>query len=456
MEERLALLNPWWEPARGWGQRLDRRDLHSSVLAALLDPGAEPGVLLVGFRRVGKTVLAKQILRHLAEDEKIPVTNLLYVDFQEDSFSDVEPIDILEFLRRRREPGHPCCVVFDEIQFLPDWDKKLRAVLHETRKPEIYVLATGSSALTLRGASGDVLLDRARQMRLSPMLLGEWLRFVGQKGVVAGPPLHDTFERFTVRGGFPGLVFEDSPHEARRRLRALCEQRVIDGDLVHRLRIRRRNTFGRVWRHLVHHPGRTLDWRDLHQEFGVSRETLEDWVEALARAEMIRQIRPSTPAGAPEEGKGRYSRVYPVDHALSGAYGVPVLEGGGMEAMVLSHLEALREALDAAGRRPHLTFWRDDRVRGPNEIDFRVEARDVSLLVEAKGATRVAGDRITRLARVAARLKASRCLLVHAGTERRTERRTADGRDVEIHLWPVPEFLLTLYRCGINVEELFR
>ena len=375
--ERLALLNPWWSPEGGWGGALPPRDLEPAVREALLGPGGEPGVLLVGFRRVGKTVLGKQILRYFHERQSVPAQNLLYVDFQEDTFSDLEPIAIVDHLRTRRDPAHPACLVFDEIQFLPDWAKKLRTVLQGVQKPDIHVLATGSSAVDLSEATGDILLDRVRVMRLAPMLLAEWLRIAGRGAGLRGGPLHDAFSRYRVSGGFPGLLAEESDVEKRRRLRELCERRVIDGDLMHRLGIRHRNTFGRVWRHLVTNPGATLDWRTIGKQFEKSRETLESWIEALKQAEMIRELRPSTPAGEVEEGRGRYSRVFPIDHALSGAYGVPVDGGGGMEAMVLSHLIGLRNAMEANGDHPRLTYWLDSKVNGPNEIDLRAgEQRD--------------------------------------------------------------------------------
>jgi predicted AAA+ superfamily ATPase len=454
--DRLSQVNPWWFPDQGFGPRLPGRDLEVPVRNALLNPEGEPGVLLVGFRRVGKTVLARQILRHFHEERGVPVENLLYVDFQEDSFSDLSPIDILRHLLARRDPVHPTCIVFDEIQFLPEWDKKLRTVLHAVRKPDVHVLATGSSAVSLRRATGDVLLDRARFMRLSPMLLSEWLRMSGAGNALRGAPLHDAFARYAVSGGFPGLLGEESDVEKRRRLRELCERRVIDGDLLHRLGIRQRNTFGRVWRHLVCHPGATLDWTSIGNEFDTTRETLEGWVEALKQAEMIRELRPSTPGGEVEEGRGRYSRVFPIDHALCGAYGVPVDGGGGMEAMVLSHLAALHDALQSAGQVPHLTYWLDRKAGGPNEIDLRLESREVSLLIEVKGAEDPVGERITRVAKVAARLGHARCILVHGGVERRVDRKMVGKDAIDVHLWPAPEFLLTLSTCETDAEALFR
>ena len=75
--------------------------------------------------------------------------------------------------------------------------------------------------------------------------------------------------------------------------------------------------------------------------------------------------------------------------------------------------------------------------------------------MEVKGAVQLAGDRVKRVAQVAARLERSRCILVYGGIERRIERCSVGSLEVDVHLWPLPEFLLTLSTCGADAEVLF-
>ena len=317
------------------------------------------------------------------------------------------------------------------------------------------IIATGSGSRELRRASGDVLLDRVRFMQLGPMTFGEWLSMGRRNPASPLELLDEDLRRFQVRGGFPGLVNEPSEHEARARLRRLCEGRVIDGDLAPRLGIRNRVAFGHLWMHFAHNPGAILDWRKLPGEFGVARETFEAWVHALLQAEMIVEVLPSQASGLPLHGRKRYSRVYPVDHALSQAYGVSVDEGPGLEALVLRQLRQFVERRRVAGLATNLTFWRDDRLSGPNEIDFRLEGEDVSLLIEVKGTRSPTPAMVRRQAEIAARLDRPRAVLLHRGIDRTRTSITTRGTTVSVHLWPVPLFLLKMDTCRLDAPELW-
>ncbi len=457
MWDELRLLNPWWESSSAWNEIPSEfhRDAFSGLVRILGEVDREPGVLLTGFRRIGKTVLVKQVMRYLHREWKLPVENLLYVDFQEDTPAGFEPREIVERALERRQAPHPCLVVFDEVHFVEDWDKKLRGILHAHGGKELILLATGSGTSQLRRATGDVLLDRVRDIRLGPMTFGEWLRRRGLDSEASLPALYERFRRYQVDGGFPGLIGSESDHAVRNRLRRLCEQRVIDGDLVRRLGIRRRVSFGHLWRHFALHPGEILDWSTLPSDFMVSKQTLEGWVHALAQAEMIVEIHPSQPSGLPLSGRKKYSRVYPVDHALSHAYGVSTDSGQFLEAMVLRQLRDLVQKRDSSGLATHLTHWRDDKRSGPNEIDFRVTGPGVSYLIEVKGTKSPSRKELARVAAIAKHLAHDRAVLAYGGTERLVERREVKGVPIEVHVWPIPLLLLALDRGDPHTEVLF-
>ena len=460
LADDLRLQNPWWETTSAWDgieRRFERQAL-LGVLNCIEDRASEPGVLLVGFRRVGKTVLVRQALRRLHLEHSIPSENFTYVDFQETLARDATPIDIVKLAFNRRDVQHPVVVALDEIQFVPDWDRSLRSVLQENDPRELIVIATGSGSSELRRGSGDVLLDRVRHLSLGPMTFAEWRSMLTAPGKPAEGPLallEDDLRRFQVRGGFPGLITEPSDFDARRRLRELCERFVIDGDLAPRLGIRERVTFGRVWQHFATHPGETLDWSKLPGEFGTKRETLEGWVHALLQAEMIVEVLPSSRSGEPLRGRKRYSRIYPVDPALSHAYGVEANHGAGIEALVLRQLRAYVDRRRELDHATELTYWRDDRVGGANEIDFRIEGDGISILIEVKGKRTATREMLQRVAAVAHKLGSDRVLLVYRGSERTVNQVDVKGVPIDVHQWPTALFLLAMEHCGADGKELW-
>jgi predicted AAA+ superfamily ATPase len=454
----LELMNPWWAGSGagpGAGLPAFQRRLFPKLCEFLAPTSQIPGVLMVGFRRIGKTVLAKQWLAHAARQSALGPRRLVYADFQEMALGDAGPLEVVEAALSAHEDKGPLYVVLDEIQFVDKWDRKLRAALQRHGSRGVRILATGSGSAALRTASGDTLLDRARLLQLGPMPFAEWIAMHDLPPDAPREAMQQLFERYLDRGGFPAFAHEEGRSNVRDRIRELCEQYVIDSDLGRRLAIRSRKSFASLWLHFVHSPGLLLDWSKLPKEFRVARETFEQWVLAMLQAELIVELEPSQTSGAPLRGRKRYSKIYPIDQAVSGAYGIIPDEGPGLETLVFRQLRDLRERLRERHRlSADLTYWRDDQKGSAGEVDFRLHAGDVALLVEAKASRQVRSEDTARLASVARRLGLTRALVVCRGPKREVFL-SRGGERVEVHCWPVAEFLLAADRCTASCEELF-
>lgn len=128
---------------------------------------------IVGPRQVGKTTLAKSIIRH--ED-------FLYLDLE--SLSDrekllVDPVFFLSQFENR-------CVVLDEIQFMPELFYELRGLVDESRKAGRYIILGSASPDLIRGSS-ETLAGRIGYLELTPFTIKEV----------------DDLQKLWVRGGFP-------------------------------------------------------------------------------------------------------------------------------------------------------------------------------------------------------------------------------------------------------------
>ncbi len=446
----LALLNPWWEdPAALAREPLHHRGLFGEVVAHLERREVPVGMLVVGPRRVGKTVLARQALQHFLR-QGLPPRNLVLADFQGLLLLQVSVQDVIDAAVRRADAKYPVLVILDEIQYVASWDRALRGALQ--RVPDrVRILATGSCAIELKRSARDLLLDRIALREMGPMTFREFVALQGKDP--AGPEVLQLFQRFLTRGGFPGLVLEESEPTIAQRLRDMCEGQVIQGDLVRRLGVRNSHLLGRLWLHVVRNPGEPLQLARLAGAIGTARETVDQWIHGLGMAELIVTVPPSDRAGRPTLGRNRHDRIYPIDHALSAAYGVPASEDKGLETLVLRHLRQLCEHLQRAGRgRTDLTYWRDDKASGPNEIDFRLKTDDLDLLVEVKGTRDPSSRYPSRLASIARRLGVGQAVLVYGGTDRRV----SDHEGVKVHVWPVHAFALATGDAAATGQELFR
>jgi predicted AAA+ superfamily ATPase len=265
LSENLRSLNPWWADRPGPPLPAFRRWPFERLLR-LLRHGIAPATVLRGPRRVGKTVLLRQIIESLL-GEPISPTRILYVPFDElPALRGIqEPVLAMsrwyedQVLRQtfnetaRRDA--PAFLFFDEVQNLDAWAPQIKNLVDNHA---VRVLVTGSSSLRIE-AGRDSLAGRITTLDLGPLLLREiaQLRFGAQtrpfwmdNGLerVADPEFwreavvqaaqatevrHQAFQAFSQRGAYPvAQERHEMPwHELADYLNETVIKRAIQHDL---------------------------------------------------------------------------------------------------------------------------------------------------------------------------------------------------------------------------------
>jgi predicted AAA+ superfamily ATPase len=179
LSENLRTLNPWWSGQPGPQLPQFRRWLFDR-LRKLVDTGITPAVVLRGPRRVGKTVLLRQVIESLLA-AKVSARRILYVPFDElPALRNIqEPVlaisrwfekDLLgkTFNEAGKENETPY-LFFDEVQNLDSWAPQVKNLVDNHM---VRVLVTGSSSLRIE-AGRDSLAGRITTLDLGPLLLRE-------------------------------------------------------------------------------------------------------------------------------------------------------------------------------------------------------------------------------------------------------------------------------------------
>ena len=155
VQEYLADTNPWWiagreaDPeVRHWPKRA-----YFAPFKRLLDTvDVRRAIVVIGPRRVGKTVMMRQAIQALLADG-VPGSRIMLAQMDVPLFAG-QTLDSLVRLfiglhhHRTEGVAHPLYVFFDEIQYLKDWEQHLK-VLVDTH-PGVRFIATGSAAAALR------------------------------------------------------------------------------------------------------------------------------------------------------------------------------------------------------------------------------------------------------------------------------------------------------------------
>lgn len=124
---------------------------------------AQKVMLLFGARRVGKTVLLRQIAENYGGGRTLMLNG--------ESMDTVRLLEDRSSANYRRLFGGLSLLAIDEAQHIPDVGMKLKLIVDEL--PELAVIATGSSFFDLQNRAGEPLVGRSTQFMLTPLSVEE-------------------------------------------------------------------------------------------------------------------------------------------------------------------------------------------------------------------------------------------------------------------------------------------
>jgi len=300
-------------------------------------------VFVSGPRQVGKTTLARQIIR--GENE--------YLNWDIAEHRD-------RVLRRELPPGG--AVIFDEIHKYRSWRNYLKGLVDRPAR-RWRILVVGSARLDVYRFGGDSLQGRYHFLRLHPFSAAE-LKIASESG----------FTDLLRLGGFPEPFLSGSETEARRWSREY-RSRVIREEITSLEKIADLGNLELMAIRLPQLVGAPLSVNALREDLQVSHKTLSRWLQVLERLYVIYRL---PPFGAPAiRAVKKEQKHYHYDWSQ-----VPEPPRR-FENMVAGHLlKWVHYEQDAKGRDLELRYFRDVDGR---EVDFVVsEAGKPIRLIEAK------------------------------------------------------------------------
>jgi predicted AAA+ superfamily ATPase len=237
---------------------IERPALSADVREAL---ARSPVVALVGPRQVGKTTLARTLLRPDSPQ---------WFDLEDPQVEAqlAEPMIALRDLRG--------LVVIDEIQHAPNLFKVLRVLVDRPGVPARF-LVLGSASPALLQQSSESLAGRIEVIEIGGFTLDE-------TGAAKAPPLW-------LRGGFPRsfTAADDAGSVVWRRefIRSTVER-----DLPQLGVNVAAPALYRFWAMLAHYHGQVWNAAEPARSLGVNESTVRRYLDLLTQAHLIRQLQP--------------------------------------------------------------------------------------------------------------------------------------------------------------------
>lgn len=226
-------------------------------------------LLIYGPRRVGKTTLLQRYLQNTPLKYKLDTGDNLRTQqiLGSQLFDQILPY----------AEGYELLAI-DEAQSIPNIGMALKILVDQ--RPDLRIIATGSSSFELAGQVGEPLTGRKRTLTLYPMAQAELL------------DLHNAFELkeklsdFLIYGAYPEVIMANTKQEKIEVLQEIANSYLVK-DILAFDRIRNSNQLLKLLKLLAFQVGSEVSLHELGTKLGMDHKTVARYIDLLEKAFVI-------------------------------------------------------------------------------------------------------------------------------------------------------------------------
>lgn len=241
--------------------------------------------VLVGQRRVGKSFLLFQLMKHILEEE--PDANIIYINMEDFAFSHIHTVEDLHahITSLLCATGYNY-IFIDEIQEIPQFEKAIRSLLLSTTN-DLYL--TGSNAKMLSGELATYLSGRYIAFNVYSLSYPEFLSFHHLKDEDASLELYSRY------GGLPYLANLTLTDEVANEYLKSVYSTIVFRDVVSRYNLRNTDFLERLIRFLSENIGNLFSAKNISdylksQRTPISVNQILNYTQYLSNAFLIHRV----------------------------------------------------------------------------------------------------------------------------------------------------------------------
>ena len=316
----LTAFNPWWKTGAVNPKmtKTYKRFAFHEAMKRLDQNDLRRIVVLTGTRRVGKTTIQYQMIDTLLKRGVDP-QKIVFISMDHPMLKLSGVNDVLECYHENIYAEQDAYYFFDEIQYAQDWDRWLKIIYD--MQPDTNVVATGSASPALIKGNQESGAGRWTVIQVPTMSFYEYCELLDlerpqlPKTLKMTQMLHMTqpertrimmqlqkvqnhFTRYLQVGGFPELALSDNDIMAQQIMREDVVDKVLKRDLPSLYNLRNATELERIFLYLCNVSSEIVSIEAIAKELsGVSRPTVENYIQYLESANLIYMSLPVDMAG---------------------------------------------------------------------------------------------------------------------------------------------------------------
>lgn len=404
---RLQSDNPWWVNGAldDFYEAFEPRLYFNIFYPLVKTTSVNRATVLMGPRRVGKTVMIYHSIKKLIEEGVSP-QKILYASIETPIYNNISPEYLFTLAKKASGDlvSEGWYIFFDEIQYLKDWEVHLKNLVDVFRKTKF--IASGSAAAALKLKSNESGAGRFTDFMLPPLTFYEYIHLknltplikpdtINWKGNIASfssatniSELNKCFVEYVNFGGYPEVIFnQEIQSNPGRYMRADIIDKVLLRDLPGLYGIQDVQELNSLFTTIAWNSGRECSMDELSKNSGVKKSTLRQYLFYLEAAFLVHIVK------RVDQNAGRFQRenffkIYLTNPSLRSALFAPLgAEADGMGALMETAI--FSQWMQRTSFIPYYARWKNGEVdlininRKKNKPDWAVEIKWSNRFFEA-------------------------------------------------------------------------
>lgn len=249
--------------------KLIDREIEQEILQNLIP---QKVLVLLGPRRVGKTVLIKKLIESLNEP---------YLLLNGEDFSTLEILSRRSIQQYKNLLEGKKMLIIDEAQKIPEIGNILKLMIDEIEG--LKILVTGSSAFDIDKYTGEPLTGRKKTFHLFPLAESEYNQ-------IENPiEKQDGIRERLIYGNYPELVHIQSKNDKSDYLREIVNSYLLK-DILAFENIRNSDKIMNLLRLVAFQVGSEVSYQELGTQLGMSKNTIEKYLDLLSKVFVLHKL----------------------------------------------------------------------------------------------------------------------------------------------------------------------